>query len=509
MSIVLVLLSLFFILGLSLGPMLLGVAIVGLGDRRGARIATWAIGLGLKSIYRPTITFNAADELTLKKRSYDEKHDAEYVRFGGLLRSVKRYLYDPEDRIHSFYGVPFGFVDELFGVVFDPRDVVLGREGRREQANNQYEHRIERDGRLEEAVKAVFEIPRGGVGVRLSELYWMIGGSADSQALDWVRDIFETSQAPKAQTTALRQLLVPLGTLIGIIILGMFVAGQHAAGSAAPSTPTGNHSTMNIASGLLLLWLSTGPVRRIAWRDVLFGLVALGLSALVLGGLVLAFPVYVPLMGIPLPLGIWAALALLLGVVVTPVVASFFGRSLGVLGLGLGKLYIILGLLRFDRPVITFDADEYVVVEYDEKLWPVEPKWYRFAMNRVGIGLRNAEENWPDGTTLSPAQVEAMAEHSDLAGGPTGHTLTDLIAVGDIKGFVPDNASMSDVFVRTDRTTGWLAEAGQNRRLLTAALQTAKQEFGGGRKPVGDKWIMGATIVMAFMGLIFDWMVFF
>lgn len=514
MAIVIILLSLFFFLGLSLGPLLLAAAIAGLSDARSYRLATWSISLGLKSVYRPAITFNTADELLLKRRSYDEKHNSEYVSFGGFFGGVKRYLHDPQDRIHPFYGVPFGFVDELFGLVIDPRDAALGREMHREQSNNQYEHRVEDGQELVESVKAVFELPRGGVGVRLPDVWGLVGGSFDSQVIDYIRDLYEKSQSPKTQTTALRQLLVPIGAFIGVVLLGAFVAGQAGAGAGggggSPAPPSGNSSTINVGASLLFLILSQTPWRS-RLRNLLFGGIFLAVGLIIAIGLYLAFPVAYPLLGIPLPLGIWAVIFLGVGLLTPPFVAFWFGRSLGPLGVGLGKLYIIIGMLGFDRPVITLDDEEYSVTEYDAGVWAVEPKWYRFAFSRVGVGFRNAPENWPDGTTVRAAGVIAMADGGEPDRAPTGHVATDEIALEDIHGFVPDSddVSRAAVHVRTDRTTGWMHEAGQARRLMIAALKTAKQDFGGGRKPVGEKWILGSTLVAMGMGAIFDWVVFF
>jgi len=509
MALVTVLLVLFLVLGILLGPLAMAVLSASLSEERGLRVARKSIALGLKSIWRPAITFNASDELTLKRRSYDEKHDTECISFGGLTSSVKRYLHDPQDRLHSFYGTPFGFVDELFGVVVDPRDVDVGRSIRKAQANSQYEHRVERGGHLHEAVKAVFERPRGNVGVRLPDVSTLVGGSFDSQVVDRIRDYYQTSQAPRSQTSALRQLLVPIGAFIVVVMMGLFAAGQ--GGGGGGSAPSGDNSTISIGAMLLLASASRIDIdwEEVNWQNVGVGLGIVVLIGVVGGGLLLAFPAVVSVMGIPLPLGLWAVIMLGVGMVIPAFIASFFGRSLGPVGMALGKLYLTIGLLGFDRPVINYSNGEYDVVEYDRAQWPIEPKWYRFAMTRIGVSFANQEENWPDGTTISRGKVTGMAESGDKHGAPTGHVATDHIAVDDIKGFVPEDPAEDATFVRTDRTTGWLFEAGQDRRLMTAALQSAKQDFGGGQKPVGDKWILGATLVAMAMGAVFDWVVFF
>lgn len=514
MALVLTLLLLFFFLGLALEPLLLAVAINSFSKEKGQSVARWAVRLGLKAIYRPAITFNAADELTLKKRSYDETHDAEYIKFGGILSGVKRYLHDPQSRIHSLYGVPMALVDEHFGVVVDPRDVAIGREMRLEQENGQYVHRVDSGEQLHEAVKAVFELPRGHIGVRLPDAIRLVGGSFDSQVVDQIRDYYQKSQEPRTSTAALRQLLVPIGAFVAVVLIGMFAAGQSAGGGGGGPDIGGNSSTINIGASLVILLLST---KRPNWRDLLVYLLGLGGFGLIGVGLYFIFPVFYPLLGIPLPLGIWAIVMFGLGLAILPFSAVWFCRG-GPAGMLIGRLFLIIGLrFGFEQPIIDYDDGEYSIEEYDAKDWEIEPSWYRFALTRVGFGFGNDESNWPDGTTLSHSKVEAMAATPGIEfdGGqenlpaPTDHVPTELIAVGDMYGFVPRKPNSDDVFIRTDRTTGWFLEAGQDRRLMTAALNAAKQAFGGGRKPVGDKWILGASLAAMAMGAVFDYLVFF
>lgn len=508
MSILTIFILLFVLLGAAASPMAVAFLSKLFSEDRGERLSQWAIRTGLTSVYRPVITFNAGNELTLKRRSYDEKHDADYLSFGNPLNKVKRYLHDPQDRFHPMYGVPFAFVDELFGVVIDPRDVDLGRSIRKAKANSRYTSRVEEGGRLHESVRAVFERPRGRIGVRLPDVGALVGGSFDAQIVDRIREYYQESQAPQTSTTALRQLLVPLGSFVLVVLLGMFVAGQANTGGGGGSSVPTNGTTLDY--GMILL-LAVGGLRAVNWRDLFVGLLAIAAAAGIGAGLLLAFPVILPIAGIPLPLGAWAIVALAIGFVIPPFVAIWLGRSLGPFGMLLGKLYIIIGLLQFDRPVIDFDNGRYRIVEYDPDEFEVEPRWYRFAMTRIGVSFLNDERNWPDGTTLERDTVETIADGGTPEFAPTDHVVTDDIQVGNIKGFVPEKQELAEdaTYVRTDRTTGWLLEAGQDRRLMIAALQAAKEDFGGGRKPVGDKWILGATLVTIAMGAVFDWVVFF
>lgn len=519
MSLVTILLAGFFLLGVLVGPLAVAGLAASLSDSSGRKVGDWAVGLGLKSVWRPALTFNAANELTLKRRSYDENHDEQKISFGGLFSGVERFLFDPRNRIHDFFGTPFAFVDEKFGIILDPRDAAVGRELRKSQEAGTYTTRVERGENLVESVQAVFELPKPNVGVRLPDVWTLIGGSFDAQLVRKIDEFYQKSQAPKASTTALRQLLVPVGSFIAIVLLGMFAAGQGGGGGAAQAAAGGGGgSTVEIGESWLLL-LAIPALKDVDRRDAVVGTVFGGVSLLIVVGLLIAFPPTVTLLGIPLPLGVWAVVATAVGAAIIPFIAAWFGRSLGGVGMLLGKLFITIGLLSYDRPVITLvDKHTYRLVEFDEVDWPVKPQFYRFALTRLGVGFANSEDVWDEDVSLSPARVNEMANGpvagdpifdggSDTA--PSGYTTTSIIEHEGIRGYVPETVDKDSRYVRTDLVTGWFMEAGQNRRLMKAALDTAKERHGGGQKPVDDKYVLGATLLAMVMGALFDYMVFF
>ena len=505
MNSVLIFLVLFFILGLFVGPLAMAAATALYSDDRGRDLGDRWFSIGLKAIWRPAFTVNAANELTLKRRAYDEDHDQQKISFGGLGSSVERFLFDPNNRIHDFIGTPFALVDERFGLIFDAKDAAVGRKLDEKQRYGEYTERKEKRNSLVEGVLAVFEFGTPNVGVRMTDVWTLVGVSFDSQLVDKIHEYYRKGQAPKSSTTALRQLLVPVGTLIAVIIMGMLVSGQAAGagGGGAPSVPNSS-----VSIGTLALLLGIPSLKDLNKRNALVS-VAIGLvSILLVAGLYFAFPVWVPVIGLPLPLGVWAAIMLSIGIVTLPIVSAWFGRSLGPFGTMLGKLWLTIGLLPYDQPVVTQVSDsKYELVEYDSSSWPSEPDWYRFALTRLGIGVNEAA--WPEEVTESPTRVESMANVEVDGVAPSGFKPTNLIEVGPINGYVPEDVDENAQYVRTDRTTGLFEEAGQNRRLMNAALEHAKQKYGGGRKPVGDKWVLGSSLVAMLIGIIFDYLVFF
>lgn len=591
---------LFFLLGVALGPLLLAIATVAFSEPRGKALGKVALSIGLQSVWRPALTFNAANELVLKRRGYDEKHDEQKISFGGLLSGVERFLFDPQNRIHDFYGTPFAFVDERFGIVIDPRDSVIGRELREHQERGVYTRRIVRGETFIESVLAVFELPKGHVGARMPDVWSLVGGSSDAQWVRKIHEFYRKGQDPKTGTTAFRQLIIPAGTFIGILLIGMFAGGGGAGGGGAADAAD---RTVGVGSSLLLLlgaplsryyrfapvlvvsglaavllyflnplWMSiagvpiaVGPLvgavitaaimtimvlsgggddqdekqsepkdqneflfkddedeedvdnepQPSPLQDSLVAAVILGVYGLLTVGLYLWLPTWVPLLGIPLPLGIWGAVLMLIGMAVVPFTAAWLGRGLGGLGTLLGKLFIVIGLLPWDRPVITLvDPHTYELAEYEDHEWPVEPEWYRFALTRIGVGFANNEKLWHDDVVERPARVKAMAQieadgGTPRADSPSGYSTTNLIQQDEIYGYVPDEVDEDSLYVRTDLTTGWFEEAGQNRRLMLAALEYAKEKFGEGTKPMSDRTIMVATFGAIVLGVFVDWVFFF
>lgn len=514
MSLVTILLVGFFLLGLVIGPLAVAGLIAMLSDDRGRGLGDWAFSTGLKSVWRPALTFNAANELTLKRRSYDEKHDEQKISFGGMFSGVERFLFDPQNRLHDFFGTPFGFVDERFGIIFDPRDAAVGRELDEAQEAGVYTRRVESGNKLHESVLGVFSLPKPNVGVNLPDVWTLVGGSFDAQLVRKIDEFYQKSQAPKASTTALRQLLVPVGTFIAIVLLGMFAASKTGGGAAASPTPTGNTSTVSIGALLLVSLVGGDDWER---RDV--GVVGLTtvFGLLLTAGLYFIFTPTAAVFGIPLPLGVWCVIMLAVGMAILPFTAAWFGRSLGGLGMLLGTLFITIGLLGYERPVVALVGDdEYALLEYGEGDWATKPQFYRFALTRLGVGVVSDVDVWGEGVTYSPAVVEEMgtplpdgAMPDGGVSAPQGYTPTEALAKDDIGAYVPSDVDKDALYLRTDLTTGWFEEAGQNRRLMKAALDTAKERYGGGQKPVSDKWILGATLVAMFMGALFDWLVFF
>lgn len=495
--------------------------------------------IGLTSVWRPALSVNDVGELILKKRSYNDERNIEQISVGGIDRDLQ----DPQNRIHYCYGTPLALVDEIFGLVFDQRDADIGRVAKRLFEHDDMYYEEERDRRLIERVRAFFEIPQGHRGVRLEAARSLVGGGGVANLADRLIEHYRTSQEPRETTTPLRQMLIPVGTFTLIVLLGWFISSQ--GGGGGGGLPVRN---INIGLVWLLIGLSgVGLRRRLIKidRKLRKTLSKLSLPERSSGGgssgdddgdsgggrglpsirlLFVVFLVsmltlglaYLPTMFFPFGVvwKLWASL--LIGLLLLPATAYFLGRSLGALGVALGKLYIIIGLLPFDRPVLFLDEnEEQKIIEATERddIDIHDLTWYRFAKSWLGFDYENSNDVWPgENTAMDSSEIEAVMVADGGANNdsiPPGYAPTKQISYAGHDGIVPKNIEEDTVYVQTHHTLSWYREVGRARDLLFNAYSYAKEKYGHGTKPISETKIMIITAFMALLAGLFDWLWFF
>lgn len=483
-----------FVLGLGLHFVGAIFALAALGSEAKG-LARRFLKIGLVSAYRPAVTVNASHELTLKRRKYDEHLDTEKVVFGGLMSKVTRYLRDPQDRLHRFFGVRFGFVDERTGLVYDPRDCDMGKRSNEHQEAESLSYRgsVE-EGRITKQIRGVFGFETGARGVSLRDVKYLIGGSADSQAVDWLITLYKKSQEPRSQSLSVWKILAPAIALSLVLAVGAFLGGGGGGGGG------GGTPTLPVGSALLLAISPYLPFNSWRQRGVAAGFAIVG--GLLLAGLFVFFPT-----GIATK----AAVSFVFGLVFLPGLAYFLGRSLGGLGMGLSKLYLILGFFPYSDPVIYLREDnEYVVEEWDDLDGVAEPEWYRFAKTWVGVTYENTEDAWPGrDSVLKPDVLKEYGEttvdvDADL---PPQHAVASGISSAGHSGVVPTDPDEDRVWVQTRHGMSWFKDVGRGQ-LLKRALKNAKEEHFGG-KDIEDNKVMYMTLGAAILGLFVDVVVFF
>lgn len=484
-----------FVLGLGLHFVGSIFVLAALGDEASGLARKYA-KLGLVSVFKPIVTVNSSNELTLKRRQYDEHLDVEKVSFGGLTSSVTRYLRDPQDRLHRFLGVRFGFVEERTGLVFDPRDADAAGESKRleEDGSLVYEGTASSN-RIDEYVRGILELRAGARGVNLQDVFYLTGGSARSQMVDWLVELYSRSQEPREQQLSFWQKMTPVAALVVILLLGAFISGNMSGGGGGG----GGGVTMPVG-GALLAVASTRIPEWLTRKHVVAAGVT-GLGAVIMLTMFALFPVGT---------AFWALVSLGLGLVAIPFVAMFLGRSLGGLGIALGQLYLILACFAFDQPVIHLrDDDTYTLTEYDDLDNVNEPSWYRFAKTWVGVTYENTPRAWPGrNSTVTQDDFEDISVRDDATAGlPESAGIATSMKSGGHSSVVPSTLDASSVGVRTRHAFSWFRDVGRGR-LLQRALKEAKEDHFGGNS-TGDDFILKTTIGFALLGLLVDVFVFF
>lgn len=488
-----------FVLGLGLHFVASIFILAALGDDATSLAHSYA-KLGLVSVFKPVVTVNASNELTLKRRKYDEHLDVEKVNFGGLTSKVTRYLRDPQDRLHRFLGVRFGFVEERTGLVFDPRDADAGGEAKRLEADGSLEYAGNpQNNRIPQYIRGLLELPAGVRGVNLQDVYYIVGGSADAQAVDWLVEIYSRSQEPREQRLSFWQKLTPVAALVGMLLIGAFIGGNTGGGGGGG----GGGVTMPVG-GLLLGVASTripDSLRGFVTRE---RAVAAGVTFVATLTILVMFAVF------PGGVAFWGLVSLGLGLVFVPAVAMFLGRSLGGLGIALGQLYLILACFGYSQPVIHLREDDtYTLAEYEDLDADYEPTWYRFAKTWVGVTYENTADAWPGrNTTLTAGDLETT-EHRDApsAGLPSRDAVVTEVSSGGHSSVLPRSLSVEDVGVQTRHVLSWFRDVGRGR-LLQRALSEAKEDHFGGNSR-SDDFVLKATVGFALLGLLVDIFVFF
>lgn len=518
----------------------------------GKPIGDWCAKIAVTSAWRPAITINDVGDLLLKQRSYNDDLNREEISVGGTTRELE----DPQDRIHHFYGIPFALADEIFGVVFNPRDAAAAQRAWEHFDNATFVYPDDSGDRYRERVRAFFELPEGTRGTPLSSIRHLVGGNADASAAMRVIEHYRKSQEPRT-TTATRQLLVPLGAFLMTVFVGWMVYTQTGSSSG------GGQSSTQVGYLLLLVGLpSVSEVRdrltdavaklqetfttddesekserggrnrpQEAWsslQDALDerisdrgdsdgGMPRRVLGVLLIGGLLVLAVELVLLTFIPLPLLVVLNLACMAGFAFLPGVAFILGRALGPIGIALSKLYFIFAFLPYEKPTIYLtEDDEYELREAAGAGWEDEVVWFRFAKSWVGFTYENSEDAWPGRNTTMPA--DTVAAHADTlitdggddgaSVGPKGYAKTSGLSYAGHEGIVPTDPSEKNVHVQTHHVLSWFRDVGRGET-LQRAHQYAKDKYGGGERPMSDRMLLAATIMMMLLGIVLDYVAFF
>lgn len=485
-----------FILGSTLGlivPLVL-VQLPGIGERVAAMLRASAAA----TLYRPTLTFGDSTDLLLRRRTWSNELGREVVA-GGDDDVV---IDNPASAIWPWHGQPLTIVDELFGVAFDPRHAAAGEPLRQHILDGTLLLGSLREwmrGAKAMAVPAYSEVPRQATRVVLEGARPLLWGAEEGDHPAYAEELFKKSQAGRVDVSGARQFLLPFGALLLTYGL-MWVGGQW-----GPSGNGGGGGIVPIGGALWLLLGGAGGVRSVLKKLVgLVVVVALGggFAAATYGLYLLFGPVVAIIM----------ALSFLFGASLFPfggfLIWWRFPKSLAELVAG---YYLRFGLIPYDDPVFELSTTGYDVVEGadgsiggDER-YRLETRWVGFS-----IAPDSLEELF-DGLYETPREIEARKPAAVTDGGvaeaPPGYVASPGLEVEGVQGFIPTDLDENTLYVRTDRAMSPFRTAQQGGRVYKS-VEVAKEKYGAGWKPLGERWIYILTIVGGICGLLFGYLSF-
>lgn len=441
-----------------------------------ARLHSW---LGTTMLKRAAVVVTKQGDLLLK-RSSPTGLGTETMSVDGEEKEIE----DPASRQSTWHGIPFGLVEGVHAIFFDPRDAALGARKRKheEQAEMVVQAtESERDmyGHLG-WVRGVFEFSKGEYELPdLASVRELISGSERGEHPGRVEKFYELSRDPYDDggntVRYIMLLLALLGPLFGIWLM-----------ASQLGTPTDS-----VSFGLLWLMVS-GPaaMRNVEWKKVAVAVgVILPLPLTFLFVVAITNIAYATMIFVIMGMGFWCV----------PVIMLLLKSATGVAETG-GRLFLKTGLMGYDVPVWELTGDGYKVREYSNlgEIAEEQVTLHYFLGRTVGFTFTPEKESW--GTEVVPRD-----EINNLAladGGPKTNIPAGCERVPDrgraIYGdFVPAKRKRSNYYVASGIAMSRIAEAARGNRSHNRLLQ-AKEEHGGG----GGLSDRSMIIAMSVLGLI-------
>lgn len=516
--------------------------------------------IAMQTLGSPSISVSPNMDFSLRKRGFSQQYSSEYVKKSGKILRVTPV----EDTVHRWGSKPFTFVDEKFGNTFDLRDVVFGRVEHelRKDGEMVYEESLYENGRVVDRMTFVRAFLDVGSGTQTVDIDL-------KQSIDPITDGWEDSQAWSRVREGVRRMFLEQGKGMGLMriifvtmspIAGV-MAGFYLFGPGALPGATGG-TTIGVGSSLFGLFglgsddddeeegedesetnqkresfvdgVKQGAAASVRWSKrggfasieivktaggwlrsvdaVTYKRAALAVS--VLGILLAAFFVS--------PIGAVAFVAAAVTVPATIIIGS--SRVLAAFPAKLcepvAELWMQLGLMAFDEPVIHQDHGEFGVIEgssiSDEisnqyrfcKHWvgfalDVDPK----AFGRAGVDTSDMVD-YRDGSAVADVSADGGVEIASKL--PSGWEPTDKLTNANHRGLVPSSETVRNqittTWVRTDRWLGRFADASTGT-VCGRAQEEATKEFAGSERPVSDTQLMKYSLGLMSAGLVFSFII--
>jgi len=406
---------------------------------------------------------------------------------------------DPDDSLHYFLGMKFGFANEKHGVLFDPRHAALGMKKRVLKAHNDDTYLATEDEWQEYGVAkwipGVFEMPTKHEIVDLSAVRELVDGGERSEYARRVEELYKHSRDPFNDSKPIMKFLYPVISL-AIGFFGVwFMMSQFGLPGGNPSSTVSYN-----AVGPLLLSLSglsssrvrefLGKLDKRLWAG-LFLAVTVPLGTIV--GLTLVFNVV---------LTIAILVAFTLGFIFLPIL-TFLSKPSKILSELFSKLYFKLGFFGYRQPVITWTPEKYVVKEHDELETTDNVEWYDLFGHVIGVSYYPQKAWGPE--QMSHQQIEAEQAVAD--GGeitdtnlPPKYVRSSQIRRDSYGGYLPKRISDRKQYVDTGIALERFKHSADGEKSLKKLLE-AKDEHGSPGDGIDNNMVFKTSTVTGLIGL--------
>jgi hypothetical protein len=473
------------------------------------RLASWAgnawFAFAAKAMKRPAVSVGNRGSPSLRQLSFDSTYEQETVEVGEVEKKITRTA----GAVHRVGATPFAFFDERFGVIFDLRDLLVGR----------LEHELREDG---EIVKTHTEFGEDGEPT-LTEHYWRgfleieerPGLDLDvessvrpitdgSEEADWWSHVYEAVRRMyilRQEEVSVLKMIIPFAVGGAALFVGYYVFGP----GPMPGTGGGTSAPDAVSVGWLILTGAGGG--------------ALGKARRILA----AVKEQMPWVAIAKTIGLTAAIALagLLSVAAGPFNAVLFWGSLligfgilplitlimGAAGYGgpLAELFLWGGIQAFDEPILNLTSDDrYRFVEADALGLEDHPR-VRIAKSWIGLSCDvNPDAFGRAGYAASDvADYQPPKEFTPDGGSsviPRGYTPAEGMRKAGKDAFVPRSLSPDTTYVRLDAWLRRFKDAATGHGVDTADREATK-DFAAGDPKWSDEKIMSMSVKAAIAGL--------